>query len=209
MNADYPQLLTLFREELPGPSAHQLMFPRKNSQLTDQVPGPETRLSAVAIILFEQQGFLQSLVIRRTVYEGKHSGQIAFPGGKWEPSDITTQNTALRECCEEIGVQPGQLAYVGKLTDVYTAVSAFLIEPHVFYWSQPDMRFSLSEREVAAIYPISLTELLNDASVFEKDIRIAERMVLRNIPHFRLSGVEIWGATALMLSELKILLQRL
>lgn len=207
MIPNYQVLLNRFQEPLPGESAHQLMYPRKGISLDNLQPPADARLSAVAILLFEGTNTLHSLVIQRSEYEGTHSGQIAFPGGKWEVNDASLMETALRECAEEIGITALELDYIGKLTDVYTAVSYFLIEPHVFYWKRPHDQFTLSEREVAAVHTLDLSNLLDDTIIQHIDVPIQKGMVLKNVPHFIFDEVKIWGATALMLSELKEVLR--
>ena len=203
----YQVLLDRFQEPLPGVIAHQLMYPRKGISLDNLQAPADARLSAVAILLFEGTNTLHSLVIQRSEYEGTHSGQIAFPGGKWEIDDVSLMETALRECAEEIGIVARELDYIGKLTDVYTAVSSFLIEPHVFYWKRPHDQFTLSEREVAAVHTLDLSNLLDDTIIQHIDVPIQKGMVLKNVPHFIFEEVKIWGATALMLSELKEVLR--
>ena len=194
---------------LPGSAAHALMYPRKGAKIADQYDTSDARLSSVAILLFETGNTLQFLVIQRTEYDGTHSGQIAFPGGKWEQTDASLIATALRECEEEIGVTEAELDYVGKLTDVFTVVSSFLIEPHIFYWKTPHNQFLLSEREVAAVYPLAVDDLLDDNAVEYHNIPLKNGITLKDVPHFALGEVKIWGATALILSELKLVFQSL
>ena len=203
----YQTLVDRFQQSLPGEISHQSMYPRKGVPLDTLKAPSDARLSAVAILLFEGTDYLQSIVIQRSVYEGTHSGQIAFPGGKWEVDDASLKETALRECAEEIGVVADELDYIGKLTDVYTAVSSFLIEPHVFYWKTPHDQLTLSEREVAAVYTLDLNNLLDDEIIQHMDVPIQKGVVLKNVPHFIFEEVKIWGATALMLSELKEVLR--
>lgn len=207
MIPDFDTLVRRFREPLPGEEAHRIMYPRAAIRTNTLKPDENTRLSAVAILLYGGPDYLYSLVIQRSVYEGTHSGQIAFPGGKWEATDITGKNTALRECQEEIGVEPNELMYIGKLTDVYTAVSSFLIEPHVFYWNQPRTDLQVAEREVAAVHSIPLQPLLDDQTIVFRDVPIKNGVILKQVPHFDIYPVQIWGATALMLSELKMVLR--
>jgi len=207
MRPTYQMLVDRFEQPLPGEASHQSMYPRKGISLDHLQPSVDARLSAVAILLFDGTDYLQSIVIQRSVYEGSHSGQIAFPGGKWEINDPSLMDTALRECAEEIGIVAHELDYIGKLTDVYTAVSSFLIEPHVFYWKRPHDQFTLSEREVAAVHTLDLSTLLDDKIVQLIDVPIQQGMVLKNVPHFIFEEVKIWGATALMLSELKEVLR--
>lgn len=203
------RLRELLTQTLPGEAAHSEMYPRAGIRAELLQPDAHTRLSAVAILISAKQDDLQALVIQRSVYDGAHSGQIAFPGGKWEPDDVNGYQTALRECSEEIGVEAHELVYLGKLTDVYTAVSSFLIEPHIFYWNAPRTGLQLAEREVAAVHTISLSRLLDDTSIIRKDIAVQNGVILKQVPHFDFGTIQIWGATALMLSELKSLLRSL
>jgi 8-oxo-dGTP pyrophosphatase MutT (NUDIX family) len=209
MITSYEALVNRLSEELPGEAAHLVMYPRKGAAPQSPSADDNIRLSAIAIILFEHESALHTLVIQRSVYEGTHSGQIAFPGGKWETDDASLKATALRECREEIGISEDELDYIGKLTDVYTAVSSFLIEPYVFYWNAPRSPLTLSEREVAAVYEINLEELIDDAVIRLIDVPVQNGIVLKAVPHFLLGDVKIWGATALMLSELKWILRSL
>jgi 8-oxo-dGTP pyrophosphatase MutT (NUDIX family) len=206
MTFTLPALIERLQQPLPGEAAHRLMYPRAGIS-ADLLKAPETvRLSAVAILLFEGEESWHSVVIQRQVYDGTHSGQIGFPGGKWETDDASMRETALRECSEEIGVGADELEYVGKLSDVYTAVSSFMIEPYLFLWKTPRTTFVTSEREVAAVYTISLNALLNE-EIEHIDIPLQSGIVLKNVPHFVFGDVRIWGATALMLSELKDILK--
>lgn len=195
------------RKPLPGFEAHKQMFPRGNAA-ADLLQVPETaRKSAVAILLFEDAGILNSIVIKRSEYDGTHSGQIAFPGGKFEDTDEDLIQTALRECFEEIGIEPDELHHLGNLSDVYTVVSSFLISPHVFHWKRPHDGFKLSEREVAAVYRLSLNELIRNEAVQHFDVPVRNGLVLKAVPHFVVGEIRIWGATAVILSELKVILQ--
>lgn len=207
MIASYDQLVARFALPLPGESSHLLMYPRKGARPESVNDYDNVRMSAVAIILLEEEESLKAVVIQRSVYDGTHSGQIAFPGGKWETTDASLKETALRECSEEIGIGADELDYIGKLTDVFTVVSSFLIEPYVFYWKAPRSPLILSEREVAAVYTIDVKMLIDDSSIQHIDVPLQSGLKLREVPHFVFGDVKIWGATALMLSELKLLLK--
>jgi len=206
MTASYQQLLRLFEKELPGEKAHVSMYPSRSASSTALKTAQNVRLSAVAIVLYDTSEGLETLVIQRQQYDGTHSGQISFPGGKWEESDPSAAFTALRECQEEIGIIPDELQMVGKLTNVFVPVSSFLIEPYVFYWPEPHTRFLLSEREVAAVHRLPV-RLLTDESIELIDIEISGGQTLVNIPHFGIGTIKIWGATALILNELREVLK--
>lgn len=197
------------KEPLPGFEAHRQMFPRRQAA-EELLKIPETvRQSAVAILLFEEDNVLNSLVIRRSEYDGVHSGQIAFPGGKFDKEDQHLLQTALRECFEEIGVTANELTFIGSLTEVYTVVSSFLISPKIFHWKKPHDQFELSEREVAGVYRLPLNELLKEEAVQYFDIPVKNGLVLKSVPHFVVGEIRIWGATAVILSELKEILREL
>lgn len=207
MSNSYQRLLTLFEKDLPGERAHLAMYPKRAASSIALKAAENVRMSAVAIVLFEtEENGLQTLVIRRQEYDGTHSGQISFPGGKWEQSDPSLQFTALRECEEEIGIPPGELQPVGKLTDVYVPVSSFLIEPYVFYWEEPHTHFLHSEREVASIHRLPIN-LLTDDHIELIDVPLTNGQKLLQTPHFNTGEITIWGATALMLNELREVLQ--
>jgi 8-oxo-dGTP pyrophosphatase MutT (NUDIX family) len=69
------------------------------------------------------------LFIRRAADLAHHRGQIAFPGGRQEPSDASFVDTALREAHEEIGLRPNDVRVLGTLDDIETMTSRFLITP--------------------------------------------------------------------------------
>jgi len=209
MTSTFDLLAKRLLEPLPGVEAHQLMYPRKGARVDEAQDTSNARLSSVAILLFETENVLQFLVIQRAEYDGTHSGQIAFPGGKWEQTDTSLLATALRECEEEIGVTEAELTYVGKLTDVFTVVSSFIIEPHIFHWKNPHNQFTVSEREVAAVYSLSVADLLDEKAIEYHNIPLKNGITLKEVPHFALGEVKIWGATALILSELKLVFQSL
>lgn len=198
----FERLQELFQMELPGEKAHLEMYPERAATSISLKTAENVRMSAVAIVLFEEENGLETIVIRRQEYKGAHSGQISFPGGKWEEQDTNLQETAKRECQEEIGIIPSELVHVGKLTNVFVQVSNFLIEPYVFYWPEPHFDFLPAEREVAAIHRLPV-RLLTDESIELIDILLPQGGTLPKTPHFNTGEYTIWGATALILNELR------
>lgn len=195
-----------FLKPLPGKPAHAQFYPNRAGNDRNPAEDPKLRMSAVAIILYNNSDQVPcTLLIQRPTYEGTHSGQVAFPGGKWEASDANLQATALRECMEEVGIAQNELQYAGKLTDVYIPVSSFLVEPYVFFWPEPRTTLTLSEREVTNIYETPINQL-SDENIGQIDIEIASNTFIRDVPHFILPNYRIWGATAIMLNELRLLL---
>jgi 8-oxo-dGTP pyrophosphatase MutT (NUDIX family) len=161
--------------------------------------------SAVAVMLFEENGVQHCTLIQRPSYDGSHSGQVSFPGGKRESSDENLAFTAIRECWEEVGIRLSENHLIGKLTSVYIPVSNFHVEPFLFYYPQKP-EFKSDEREVESIFTITMNELLDDSNLDHMEVKINANLTMKNIPCFNIADKQIWGATALILNELKILL---
>jgi 8-oxo-dGTP pyrophosphatase MutT (NUDIX family) len=200
------QIAHTIRYNLPGEIAHIPLSPL-HRPITSEVMQNLTdyKASAVAVMLFPLENSYQCVLIQRTEYTGKHSGQISFPGGKKDPEDEDLLVTAKRECLEEIGVDVSSADYLGKLSNVYIPVSGFLVEPHVFYYPE-EPAFVHQEREVAAVFTISLEELLAQDVIGEMKVETENALVKLKVPCFKIRDKQIWGATALILNELREIL---
>lgn len=202
----HEDLISKFEKELPGERSHLAFMPVRGSSSEQIRQGITFRDSAVAIILFHNEaGKLCTIVTRRQVYDGSHSGQISFPGGKKEPEDKNLLDTAIRECYEEIGVYASNFELLKELTPLFVPVSKFLITPYVFYSENKSFDYMRSEREVAAIHEVDLLELFQ-SEVVQVDVPINSEFIMKNVPHFKQGDILIWGATALILNELKDIL---
>lgn len=145
-----------------------------------------------------------ALILRKT-YKGVHSAQIGFPGGKVEPNDISLEATALRETHEEIGVPTQQIEVLKQLTEVYIPPSNFYVQPYLGI-SKATPEFVKQEEEVEAIVEVSLSHFMDDNVVVTSEVPTSyDRKV--EVPAFELNGHIVWGATAMMLSEIKDLLK--
>ncbi len=138
--------------------------------------------------------------IKRTEYDGAHSGQISFPGGKMEQGDQSVIDTALRETEEEIGIPVKEITVLGRLTDLYIPPSRFLVTPVVGYITRTP-EFRPDRIEVERIIETPLTSLLSEDAIQEKEIEVMNGMRW-SVPCYYVDGNIIWGATAMMLSEL-------
>lgn len=191
---------------LPGAAAHSLMDPmgpdkRRMSDSTN------ARESAVMILLSEQDHEIKWPLIQRPIYNGHHSGQIALPGGKWEESDVELQKTALRETHEEIGVSQESVKLIGSLSPIYVPPSNFNITPFVGIWKER-LSYIPEPDEVQGIFETSTTEITDLALRKEKTIELSNNVVI-NVPCFDLPGGLVWGATAMILIEFAILIDRI
>ena len=160
--------------------------------------------SAVMMLLVPYQGDLAIPFIKRTNAGKYHGGQMALPGGKSEPGDGNSLNTALRECEEEIGVPPKEVTVIGKLSDVYIPLSNFNITP--FVGTIPEMpNFVLSKNEVEKVIIIPLKDLLDDKNKTSQVLYRQEQKIIA--PGYKIGENFIWGATAMMIAELEAMVK--
>jgi len=202
------RLSELIQFELPGEESHLPLSPLGRQKSSEALKKAENhKLSAVGIILFEQEQQYHFILTQRQTYSGTHSGQIAFPGGKFELADQHTLQTAIRESREEINIELTEQMHLGKLTNVYIPVSNFLIEPHVFY-SPHSFELIPEQREVESIFDVDIVDLLNEENRVFRTISFGNNQT-KEVPGFLLKNKFVWGATALILNELKTLLAKI
>ncbi len=190
-----------FLGPLPGKTAHELLKPYlKISKHLDAPQLGQPRAGAVMALIYPVQQMPHLLFIERPVYDGVHSGQIAFPGGKVENEDSSYREAALRETFEEVGIQASQIEIVGALTEVYVFASNFMVYPYVGILQEPPVVIP-EKNEVAGILEVPLYTFFNADIVKEKPIKNALGFTLM-APYYDLDGKVLWGATAMMVSEL-------
>ncbi len=143
------------------------------------------------------------VLTRRTEMLRSHSGQISLPGGRYDPEDGSLLRTALRETREELGVDPAELAILGRLEPEPITVSHYLVAPFIA-WAPRRPEFRPAEVEVAEVLEVPLPKLLDPDVVAEEIWEI--RGVPRQISFFRHGEHKIWGATARVLGKLVALL---
>jgi len=146
------------------------------------------------------------LLILRKTYKGVHSNQVAFPGGKAEKEDLNILETALRETKEEVGVAPKSIEVIRSITEVYIPPSNFLVHPFIGLYDEVGP-FVKQESEVEKILEISLTDFLDDNKIGMQELTTSYSKKV-TVPAFILNGYTVWGATAMMLSEIKELLKQ-
>ncbi len=187
--------------DLPGVDAHVRLAPEMRANDLKIGVTPDHALeSAVLIILYPYKKRLYTAVILRNEYEGAHSGQISLPGGKTEESDINFEHTAMREAEEEIGIIPSTMEVIGQLSRFYVRPSNFVIYPFIAYCSQrPD--FHPDATEVQRIIEIDIFKEISFETLVYKTITFKNNMQL-NAPGFEIGGEFMWGATAMIFSEL-------
>lgn len=192
-------------EVLPGQKAHREAAPYRKVDY-DLINLNTARKSGVLILFYKKEDAPHITLIQRPEYEGVHGGQIAFPGGKVEETDKDIIHTALREANEEVGIITDDVEVLGQLTDVYIPVSNFLVSP-VIGTIQYVPEFIPEPAEVAAIIEMNITHLI-ETELTPGKILLSTGMKLE-VPTFQYQQKTIWGATALMLNELRWLLREI
>jgi 8-oxo-dGTP pyrophosphatase MutT (NUDIX family) len=164
------------------------------------------RPAAVLVPLFWQDNQWHVLLTQRSQHVPHHKGQIAFPGGKWEPNDPSLQHTALRETHEEIGLPPSSIQLIGTLPAVLSS-SGFRMEPHVGI-IPPSPICNPDPGEIAQVLSIPLYALLSQPLhiKFWRGQGSFWYPVFSFPPPDSSVSNDIWGATARILRSLLLLI---
>ncbi len=186
---------------LPGADAQYKLVPpgreRPNIEQIKHLRNP--RLAGVLALFYPVDEVPHVVLMKRNTYPGVHSGQISFPGGQKEDYDADLVATALREAEEEVGVNAGQIEVLGSLTDVYIPPSNFLVQPVVGIQSKRPA-FIPDKTEVHTILEVPFHLFLDKSNL--KPSRVSARDYTLEVPAYHIKDEVIWGATAMMLSEL-------
>jgi len=197
------QLTWRLKESLPAEKAHNIMqayplYPYSKNYV-QRVP------ASVLILLFPKNNIWYFFLTKRTEKVEHHKGQISLPGGVLENNETLTE-AALRETHEEIGVSPEFINVIGPLTSFHIPVSGFEIFPFVG-WTKEEPQTTIQEKEVERIFSVSLNSFLDNNNQKKKKEIFNSKMI--NIPFFDLENEHVWGATSIILSEFKVILQEI
>lgn len=143
---------------------------------------------------------LDVLLLRRAATLGSHPGQIAFPGGRLEETDVDPTAAALREAVEETGLDPDGLEMLGTLAELPLAVSNHLVTPVLAWWTHPSEVAAVDHEETVEVFRIPVADLLDPANRAHTEHAVGIRTL--RMPAFTVDGRLIWGFTALVLSRL-------
>jgi len=196
MFADFFEVLKdELKKDLPGEKAHVKMAPGVRNHFKSS---EKSREAGVLILLYQKEKQLYVSFIQRTEYNGPHSGQISFPGGKIEKEDKDIIDTALRESKEEIGIEPNLVDVFGQLTPLHIPVSNFIVYPLIgIYKTTP--KFIIDPLEVKKVIEVKLTDLINPDNCTTKEFKYGDLSF--RAPIYNPNNITIWGATAMILSE--------
>ncbi|MFE3870595.1 NUDIX hydrolase [Flavobacterium sp. ZS1P70] len=199
-----PKLMTA---ELPAEVSHIKMAPleRIESLKNFDIGIKKPKIAAVMMLFYPKNGITHLVLIVRNSYKGVHSAQIAFPGGKYEPQDGIFENTALRETHEEVGIHPNSMEIIKTFTPMYIPPSDFMVHPFLAICKE-EIVFIPDTKEVANIIELPLTVFLSDTIITDAKLNTSYANDI-TVPAFKIEEYIVWGATAMMLSELKDVLR--
>jgi 8-oxo-dGTP pyrophosphatase MutT (NUDIX family) len=191
---------------LPGSEAQYKLAPSYRPPAKELFyDSSKHKLSAVLLLLYPGQDLKAKIVLtKRTQSLKNHSGQISFPGGRYDNNDIHIKQTALRETEEELGIEQEKLIVLSELSSLYIPPSNFFVHPFVACLdSKPNFKFNKSE--VDSLLEIEIQQLISNQSLSKTTIQFAHNMKAE-VPCFNFDNNIVWGATAMILSEFKELL---
>jgi 8-oxo-dGTP pyrophosphatase MutT (NUDIX family) len=192
---------------LPGEVSQFKMSPPFRRDLLDENREKmklARKAGVMALFYPNHLGETYLILILRKTYKGVHSSQVGFPGGKYEDNDPDLEYTALRETYEEVGVPIIDMKVLKALTKIYIPPSNFTVSPYIAITKQTP-QFIKQDDEVEALIEVSLSHFLDNN---RSDVNVMTSMNKElEVPAFTLNGHIVWGATAMMLSELKDLLK--
>lgn len=196
------------KEKLLAQEAHLKMAPLERVLAVDEEDYlfKNPRKAAVMMLIYPKDTKAHLVLIVRNSYPGVHSSQIAFPGGKVELEDESLSHTALRETHEEIGIHPENIKVIKTFTEVYIPPSNFLVAPFLGI-SHSELTFTEQIEEVAGIIEVPLLDFLNEKNIVTKKMDTSYGTDI-DVPAFKINEHYVWGATAMMMSELKEVLKK-
>lgn len=202
------RIVKVTKMDLPGESVQFKMAPAERLQELKQqaIRIKNARKAGVMSLFYPAANFETRLIlILRKTYKGVHSAQVAFPGGKLEMEDHDIQDAALRETEEEVGVSRETISVLKKLTGIYIPPSNFFVQPFLGITTQLPT-FIPQEDEVEALIEVRLEDFMNDMNITTQILSTSYASSLE-VPAFKLNGHIVWGATAMMLNEVRELLK--
>ncbi|WP_396210226.1 NUDIX hydrolase [Flavobacterium sp.] len=191
------------KESLLSRDAHIKMAPLERISYMDETHylDKNPKKAAVLMLFYPKNETTHLALIVRNSYPGVHSSQIGFPGGKVELSDANLAETALRETHEEVGIAPHQIQLIKTFSEIYIPPSNFLVAPFMGV-AHEELTFIPDPTEVKKVLELSVADFL-DEQILTKVTMSTSYAATIEVPAFQVDKYVVWGATAMMMSELK------
>lgn len=196
------------KESLLSRDAHIKMAPLERISYMDEAHYLEKKpkKAAVLMLFYPKNNSTHLALIVRNTYPGVHSSQIGFPGGKVELSDATLAETALRETHEEVGIAPHQIQIIKTFSEIYIPPSNFLVAPFMGVAHQ-ELTFIPDPKEVKKVLEFSVADFLDEQTITKVTMSTSYATDIE-VPAFQVDNYIVWGATAMMMSELKEVIKK-
>ncbi len=195
------------KQPLPGPEAHVELSTIGRKLRVEKADKTGARRSAVLMLLYQKEDGWHIPLIRRPNYEGVHGGQMALPGGKIEEQDPSLAHTALRETQEEIGIEVKEGNLIGALSELYIPPSHSLVTPYIAFAPSPQ-EFKPDPNEVDQVFEMAIADFLDPAKRRTRSVTVMGNYQLE-VPAYYIQEQTVWGATAMMMTELLYLIKEL
>ena len=207
-NEFYKSIVKIKHLGLLGEIAHAKLSPPYRLKLAEQMKEKSkyAKKAAILMMFYPKNNETYLVLILRKTYKGVHSAQVGFPGGKYEENDSDLMMTALRETEEEIGVPISKVEVIKKMSSLYIPPSNFKVHPYLGVCKET-LKFIKQDDEVEEIIEVSLIDFLDDKNIVTESVPTSYNLNV-DVPAFKLNTHIVWGATAMMLSELKDLLNK-
>jgi 8-oxo-dGTP pyrophosphatase MutT (NUDIX family) len=191
------------KEKLLSTDAHIKMAPMERISYLkeEQYMENKPRKAAVLMLFYPKNKITHLALIVRNTYPGVHSSQIGFPGGKVEEYDSNLEQTALRETHEEVGIHPKKIKIIKTFSELYIPPSNFLVAPFMGI-SHEELLFIPDLEEVKRVLEFSIVDFLDEKSITKVKMSTSYATDIE-VPAFMVDKYVVWGATAMMMSELK------
>jgi 8-oxo-dGTP pyrophosphatase MutT (NUDIX family) len=185
---------------LPGENAHSVFSPpgRITYKQALQLDMPPQKAAVLIPLFLNGIGEPTILLTLRKTYAGVHSGQISFPGGKFEKNENSPITVALREAEEEVGIASKHVSILGELSPLYIPPSHIVVFPVLAHLHTIEA-WKIQEREVEKSIELSIKDFLNPQNKCLSEIYVGSQK--REVPSFKINDIIVWGATAMILSE--------
>lgn len=181
----------------------ELLLPRdREGRLARRLaplPGVTPREAAALVLFYPQEDELWLPLTVRSSALPQHRGEVSLPGGAIDPEDDSPISAALRETHEEVGIPPEVITVWGVLTTIYIPPSNFHLSPVVGFTPTPPQLIP-NPGEIETVFSVPLRLLMDTATIVVEEWTLHDMQV--HVPFFAVQGYKVWGATAIILSEL-------